>query len=399
MSRAAFALHVLCLLLFMAVGSAQGQGIQRTFVSTSGIDTGNCALSAPCRTFTYALTQTAPGGEIIVLTSGGYGPVEITKSVQITSPIGVYAAITALPGSAIGGTDAIRVNAGFFDIVALRGLTLNNVGVTNANGITFPSGSRLYIENVVINGFDNYGISVDRSASASPELYVADTIIRNGGTASTNAGIFLRQANTNGRVRTTIANSRLEGAGSYGLLATDNTRTTVRNTISTRSFFIGFAVGASTGTTAQLNLDNCTATFTNGVGIVAGISPFTGGTATAHISNSVSSTNALEGITVGNGNTTHISRSIIAGNGSTGIFIGPNATAHVSDSIIGDNASDGVGLTNNSSARIFVTATTISGNGGKGLDRSVGTPFSIGGNRVFDNVGGSDAFASNIPQQ
>jgi hypothetical protein len=108
--------------IFLAFTSiTQAQGIQRTFVSTTGTDTGNCNPNAPCRTFTYALTQTAVNGEIIALTSGGYGPVEITKAVQITAPTGVYVAITAQPSNAIGGTDAIRVNAGSSDTVVIRG--------------------------------------------------------------------------------------------------------------------------------------------------------------------------------------------------------------------------------------------------------------------------------------
>ena len=51
---------------------------QRTFVSTSGNDanTGaNCSLVAPCRSFASAMSVTATDGEIVVLDSGGYGPV------------------------------------------------------------------------------------------------------------------------------------------------------------------------------------------------------------------------------------------------------------------------------------------------------------------------------------
>jgi hypothetical protein len=55
----------------------------RTFVSGAGSDSGDCSLAAPCPTFAYALTQTAESGEITVLTSAGYGPVTITKSVSI----------------------------------------------------------------------------------------------------------------------------------------------------------------------------------------------------------------------------------------------------------------------------------------------------------------------------
>jgi hypothetical protein len=380
---------------------AQAQVNQRTFVSTTGTDAGTCLPSAPCRTFTYALTQTLSGGEIVVLTSGGYGAVEITKAVQITSPIGVYAAITALSATAIGGTDAIRVNAAATDIVVIRGLTLNNVGVTDANGITFPSGARLYVENCVINGFDNHGISVDRSTSGSPELYVTDTTIRNGGTGdATDAGIFLRQTTNANVIRTTIDNCRLERAGQYGLFAADNTWTTVRNTVSVRSFFGGFLVTAATGTTAQLNLENCTATFTNGTGVIVGVGPFSGGAATVRLSNTLIATNSIDGISVNTNNTAHISHSTINGNADDGVTIGGvGATAEISDSIIKDNGGDGIQLGNNTA--VFVTFTTISGNGGKGLYRVGGISDSttIGSNRIFNNVGGSDNFSATVSQQ
>ena len=52
-------------------------------MSATGSDSGGCGLTAPCRTFAYALTQTAVSGEIIVLSSAGYGPVTIGKAVSI----------------------------------------------------------------------------------------------------------------------------------------------------------------------------------------------------------------------------------------------------------------------------------------------------------------------------
>jgi hypothetical protein len=61
--------------LGVASSSAQavGTGASRTFVSGAGSDSGTCPVSTPCRTFAYALTQTATNGEIIVLSSAGYG--------------------------------------------------------------------------------------------------------------------------------------------------------------------------------------------------------------------------------------------------------------------------------------------------------------------------------------
>ena len=44
-------------------------------------------------------TVTDSGGEIVVLSSGGYGPVLINKSVSIIAPEGIYAGISVFSGS------------------------------------------------------------------------------------------------------------------------------------------------------------------------------------------------------------------------------------------------------------------------------------------------------------
>jgi len=46
-------------------------GAQRTFVASNGVDTNVCSILSPCRGFARAITQTAAGGEIIVLDSAG----------------------------------------------------------------------------------------------------------------------------------------------------------------------------------------------------------------------------------------------------------------------------------------------------------------------------------------
>ena len=59
-------------LLAFGLSTAPAQaGPNRTWVSGHGTDSGACALAAPCRTFAFALTQTAAGGEIDVLDPAG----------------------------------------------------------------------------------------------------------------------------------------------------------------------------------------------------------------------------------------------------------------------------------------------------------------------------------------
>src|SRR5436853_5663 len=86
----------------LAIGSAQ-----RTFVSAAtGNDANPCNRAAPCRNFAAAIAQTASGGEVVVLDSGGYGTVTISQAVSLVAPPGVYAGISVFSGT------GITINAG-----------------------------------------------------------------------------------------------------------------------------------------------------------------------------------------------------------------------------------------------------------------------------------------------
>jgi hypothetical protein len=149
---------------------AQAQS-NRTFVSGQGTDSGGCAITAPCRSFSYAITVTNAGGEIVVLSSAGYGSVTINKAIRITNEEGVEAAV---PVSSM--TDAITIAAGTHDVVNLRGLTLIGAGV-GVNGITFTSGGTLNVQNTVITGFTNNALNLTPSGSSL--FNISDTIVAN----------------------------------------------------------------------------------------------------------------------------------------------------------------------------------------------------------------------------
>src|ERR1017187_5798420 len=122
--------------LFIAAASpALANGV---FVSQrSGNDANSCDnILTPCQTFAGAVLQLNPGGEAIVLDSGGYGPVTITQSLTIEAPPGVLAFIHPPSGT------AITVNAGASGGVILRGLTLNG---GSGNGITISSVGKVYV--------------------------------------------------------------------------------------------------------------------------------------------------------------------------------------------------------------------------------------------------------------
>jgi len=140
----------------------------RTFVSGQGTDTGACPVTSPCRSFAYAVTQTAASGEIVVLNSAGYGPVTIAQSLTITNPGGVEAGVTATSGS-----NAITIDTTAASTITLRGLTLEGGGA-GLNGINVtPSlpGSGSSLLNIIgctVKDFTGSGLAFTVSSAGSP---------------------------------------------------------------------------------------------------------------------------------------------------------------------------------------------------------------------------------------
>ena len=281
---------------FLAV-AAQAQTAQRTFVSTTGNDANTaslCSAANPCRGFAAAQTVTTAGGEIIALTSGGYGPVEITKALQIAAPTGVYVAITAQTGTAIGGEDAIRISAGSTDIVVLRGLTLNSLGVDN--GINWDTGAALHVESCVINGFTSRGILFD----AAGKLFVKDTIIRNN-VFSGNIGILI--LTTSGTIQASLDRVRLENNSTDGVVI-GNAQVSVSNSL---------AAGGQNGFVVQ-----------------------SGGKLT--VSQSVAANNSAAGFVATNGGEMVVENCIARGNNRGMFAIAAGTVMRVSNSVATANA-------------------------------------------------------------
>lgn len=148
-------------LLSLCLASVPAQAaLDHTYVSGKGTDSGNC-VSPPvaCRTFAYAIAQTSPSGEIIVIDPADYGPVTIDKSINIVAqgkgPSGVN----------VGTGNAITISAGATDVVSLSGLTLNG-DVTASNGIMLNSVGTLTISDCIIQNFQGAGIFLHEVGSA-----------------------------------------------------------------------------------------------------------------------------------------------------------------------------------------------------------------------------------------
>jgi hypothetical protein len=218
-------------IISLAVASSPALALSaRTFVLGTGTtDAGACTLTEPCRTFAYALTQTSPSGEIIVLGSGGYGALTINKAVSIINTSN-FAGVTVASGN------GITISAGTTDAVTLRGLTIDGGGV-GANGIVYNSGASLTIDqcnvmNFVGSGSNGSGILIQPLAGSN-SIIITNTIATNNVTGvfhnppsgsaitefvidhltankNTN-GIYLNNVNSSGAASASIGNSIASG--------------------------------------------------------------------------------------------------------------------------------------------------------------------------------------------
>jgi hypothetical protein len=234
------------LLVGLAGVPAEAQ-LNRSAVSVAGDDANPCTPAAPCRTFDRAISQTNTGGEVVALTSGGYGPFTVNRPMTVQAAPGIYAGVTAAAGTGI----AVATSNG---LVLLRGLTVEGLG-TGEWGIqhTFNvggSGGELYVENCVVDGF-RYGVA------SVFGLTVKDSVVRQYRTV----GLWI----VNATARGTVDGLRLTADGtSSGVLGQDGGRGTVRDVVLTNRGRQGLGLGAISG--SVLNAENVAVSgFSSGV--------------------------------------------------------------------------------------------------------------------------------------
>jgi len=149
----------------------------RTWVSGLGTDSGACTRAAPCATFQFAHNQTNPGGEINCVDAGSYGPVTINKSITISCEAGT-AGIAASAGS------GININAAVTDVVTLRGLDIDGLGV-GSYGILAVQAREVHGEKCPVRTFRSgpFAAALRTSGGSSTTifLFVVDTVISDNG--------------------------------------------------------------------------------------------------------------------------------------------------------------------------------------------------------------------------
>ena len=245
---------LLVLVPFLTIGPAAQAVVtyNRVFVATGGNDAGVCANPVtPCSTFAGAMAQVQPEGEVIVVTSGGFGAINITQSVTISAAPGIVA---------FTGYTA-NVNAAGATVV-LRGLTIDGAGTTG-NGINVTAVAVLRVESCVITGFvpDGVGANGHGLTFNSPgQLFVKDALIRG------NANVGISVGPTSGIAQATVDHCRLE-QNHWGLISggsTGTARTTIRSSVASGNANHGlYALGGG-----ELNAEGCLVA-NNGVGLVS----------------------------------------------------------------------------------------------------------------------------------
>src|SRR5215471_2433316 len=261
----AFSVTLVCVVL------AQAQ-TDRTFVSTHGSDNTDCGSSnLPCRNFSYALTKTNAGGEVIALDSGIYDPSDIIISQSVTLAAAPGAHVEIDRASSVG----IQVTASTSDTVVLRNLYLSGKfgGGAITSGIQVSKVGTVHIENCVVSGFDR-GISflLNNAAQAT----IQDTIVRDCGT-----GMLV--ASAAGTVKVSIDHCRLQSSTVFGLEVGSHSRVTVSDSVAFGNSAAGFRVESG-----DLNLDRCEAS-NNDIGVEVFMSGSESSTAT--VSNSIVTNN------------------------------------------------------------------------------------------------------------
>jgi hypothetical protein len=146
-----------------------------TFVASYGSDGNACSFLEPCSTFNHALSQTDAGGEVTAIDSDGFGPINITQSVTITSPAGIEASVPP-----VAGATSVTINAPGAS-VTLRGLTINGES-TGSTGIDFQAGASLTVIDCVVQNFiaNGNGIGILIEPSSGPvDFAITNTIVSN----------------------------------------------------------------------------------------------------------------------------------------------------------------------------------------------------------------------------
>jgi hypothetical protein len=268
--------------VFAFASMAQAQAT-RTWVSGVGDDVNPCSRTAPCKTFAGAISKTAVNGEINCLDPAGYGAVTVTKSITIDCEDTQGSILSAGTNGVIVNITSVTDTKKAFK---LRGVSINGAG-TGINGIRVLAANTVHLDEVVIDGVTQHGVSLE-TTSGTPKVFIQDTHIRSVAGNAVNSFI------SGGSMKIGIGGIQL-GAAGIGLHLSGNTSASISdseingNTTGVQAFNASLAVvgctiannttGVVSGTGGSVRLFSTLVTH-NGTGLSA-----TGGSIVSHVSN------------------------------------------------------------------------------------------------------------------
>lgn len=275
-------------IIFLLPSLAEAQAT-RTWVSGVGDDANPCSRTAPCKTFQGTISKTAAGGEINCLDPAGFGAVTITKSLTIDCA-------STTGGILSAGTNAIIINAATGS-VRLRGLQINGFS-TGLSGVRILSAARVEIEDSIIDGVTNHGVSIENTTNV--DVSIKNTRIRNVGSNGIDVSPTASTLITN----VSITNSSIEKSNN-GISSIGKSNVVVTNSSISHNTNIGYF-----GRKSEVTLIGCTIAY-NATGVQSE-SP-------ANIKlNNVTVTNNTTGLFPNGGNIVSFRNNSIYGNGTDG---------------------------------------------------------------------------------
>jgi hypothetical protein len=315
------------LALCISLNPAQAQPYNETFVSSAGSDSHTCnSVAQACGSFEHTIPLTAPGGQLTVLTSGDYGIATIFGSISIVNANSGTAAVVLPSGTGCAGQcGLISINAGANDVVTLRGLVLNGVGVSNFAPVQINNAARVNIENCVILNGSPAGILVNpftgfqQPLAANMNVKIQDTTINS---SSTGIKITSVQGVT---ISAGITRSQIDNNAGGGIRADSSSGGAITTTISDSD--IGFNGG-------------------NGINLVSGANQNI-----ASIKNSVIAKNGAAGVQANGANAGVLVQTTLFDQnaaGATSVVAGGHISTYGNNSIVG---ADGSGFTGTAALR------------------------------------------------
>jgi Right handed beta helix region len=226
---------ILFIAALMFVTSAAHAQVARVFLSGTGNDAGDCTNAAtPCRSLQGAVNQTPLNGEIIVVSSGGFGTASITRGLTIDAPSGVVAF----------NARTINVNVPASQTVTIRGLSMNGAAFGDFTGISGIGAGTLVIEKCIVGGF-SYGVW-----ASGARTIISNSEFRN------NTGDGVR-GDSDTPATLAIENCRFENNTSAGVQGWNHMSVVVRNSVSANNDRgVGFYSDSSPNSASML-VDHC----------------------------------------------------------------------------------------------------------------------------------------------